>query len=381
MGAAESGAIDDNAARGDKSFAQLLGPDGKAVPALIAEWQNIVIDAAQSGFKLGGGSNGFQIGTWQAMNLDIDYIFMTNDNPNAPAQAKSYDITINSVDESGKQLSTEAVKVEEKNSYKANAKEVVGYTCAGYKLDSDSALVQGTSYSFNEVNANHVITFVYKANPAPAADTPKESNPESIINGGIIDNFNRSSLNASNLELSDGTTIYWNQSGAGTFSVSNGALKAKMNDGGFYRLATNNTESYKYVVIRIKGDSRAVNEKIYTRIGVAERGEIDDSQTRPDKSFADILGPNGKPLPKITGEWQNIVVDLSKNGFKLGGGSNAFQIGSWQPMNLDIDFIYMTNSIPNPGTGDNSPVTAGTAAVIAIAGIAAFIFLSRKKAA
>ncbi|WP_163192337.1 hypothetical protein [Clostridium thermarum] len=323
IGPAEKGAIDDNAERGDKSLAQLKTPNGEAVPAVSTEWQDIVIDVEKSGFSLGGGSNGFQIGTWQAMNLDIDYIFMTNVNPSAPGET-----------------STEPATPEEPATPAEPA--------------APATPAETTS-------------------PAPT----KVTNPEDIITGALIDNFNRAELPLSNTKLSDGTTVYWNQSGAGTFTISNGILHAKMNDGGFYRLATNNTESFKYVVIRIKGDQRAVNEKIYTRIGVAERGDIDDNSARGDKSFADIKGPDGKPVPKITSSWQNIVIDLEKSGFALGGGSNAFQIGSWQPMDLDIDFIYMTNTLPNPSTGDTFPAAA---AVAALASAAALVILTRKKA-
>jgi hypothetical protein len=326
IGAAETGAIDDNAQRGDKSFAQLKGPSGEAIPAVSTEWQDIVVDVAQSGFTLGGGSNGFQIGTWQAMNLNIDYIFMTNVDPSAPGETPTEPTT-----------PTEPATPAE--------------------------------------SANPTTPATPAEPTTPAAPT-KVANPEDIITGAIIDNFNRTDLPLSNTKLSDGTTVYWNQSGAGTFSVSNGILNAKMNEGGFYRLATNNTENFKYVVIRVKGDDRAVNDKIYTRIGVAEKGDIDDNAARGDKSFADIKGPDGKAVSKITGSWQNIVIDLEKSGFTLGGGSNAFQIGTWQAMNLDIDFIYMTNSIPNPSTGDSFPVTAAAAALIAAT---AMVILARKK--
>ena len=209
---------------------------------------------------------------------------------------------------------------------------------------------------------------------------------EPSVSGKYLDSFDRAQLavDGSNNTLSDGTLIYWNGQGAGTFSIADGVLNAQMNDGGYYRFATNNSESFKYVVIRIKGDDRAVNDKIYTRIGAAETGAIDDNAQRGDKSFAQLKAPDGQPIPAVSKEWQEITIDVAQSGFSLGGGSNGFQIGSWQPMNLDIDYIFMTNATPNPSpspspnpsTGDSLPVTA---AVAALASAAVLITFARKK--
>jgi LPXTG-motif cell wall-anchored protein len=214
------------------------------------------------------------------------------------------------------------------------------------------------------------------------------------VAGKYLDSFDRDKLavDASNNTLSDGTTIYWNQSGAGTFAISDGILNAKMDKGGYFRFATNNSDEFKYVIIRIKGDKDAVNDKIYTRLGVAENKDIDDGSPF-EKAMSDLKGPDGKAIPAITSDWQDIVIDMAKNGLKFGGGSNAFQIGSWQAMNLNIDYIFMTNELPaaaakavtaktatatdNPKTGDSTPIAAALAVIAGAAVI--LVVLSRKK--
>lgn len=240
------------------------------------------------------------------------------------------------------------------------------------------------------------LVFILAALPV-YAETPK-------VEGKFLDSFDREKLavDGTNNLLADDTNIYWSQSGAGTFSISDGALNAKMDDGGYYRFATNNTDSFKYVIIRIKGDSSAVNDKIYVRLGPAEKGDIDDNAARGDKSLSQLVGSDGATLPAVSSDWQDMVIDVAASGFKLGDGSNGFQIGSWQPMNLDIDYIFMTNTVPgaaaveepaatatdtaaatapeatpNPKTADNTPITA--AAVVLVLSAAMLIVIARKK--
>jgi LPXTG-motif cell wall-anchored protein len=178
------------------------------------------------------------------------------------------------------------------------------------------------------------------------------------VEGKFLDSFERVqfAVDGNNNALSDGTTIYWNGSGANTLTIKDGVLSAAMQTGGYIRWATNNADSFKYVVIRIKGDSTATNDKIYTRIGVAESKDIDDGTTA-EHSLADLKGPDGKALPAVTNEWQDLVVDLEQNGLKLGGGSNAFQLGTWQAMTLDIDYVFMTNTDPTPAATEDVKVT------------------------
>ena len=371
--------IEDGNSHGDTSLAALKGADGKPLPAITSEFQDLVIDVEGNGYSFGGGANAFQIGTWAAMNLDIDYIFMTNKDPNAPVPVVQHNVAVNFVKEDGLAAAQSLTKVvDDTKDASAEALEVSGYSCIGYRVDGAESVITGTKYTFTNVMADHSITFVYKANPVPTPTPVTHADPEAIVStGALIDNFNRSKLLVSGgIDLSDknNTKIYWNMFGPGSQSISDGVLHAKFNEGGYYRLATNNTDSWKYVVIRVKGDSRALNDKIYARMGNADKQAIDDGAT--EKSFAQLLGPNGKPIPKITSSWQNIVIDVSKSGFSFGGGSNGFQLGTWAAMNLDIDFVLMTNTIPNPSTGDNFPITA---AVLALASAGTLIFLFRKK--
>jgi LPXTG-motif cell wall-anchored protein len=166
------------------------------------------------------------------------------------------------------------------------------------------------------------------------------------VPGKYIDNFERTNLTVDDTTkvLNDGTTIYWNNAYVGDFSIVSGALVAKFTGGGNYRLATNDEGQWKYCVIRIKGDANAVNDKIYTRMGATDAAINDGTPT--EHSLAVLKGPDGKVLPAITNTYQDIVIDLAKNGLAFGPGGNEFQIGTWQPMELNIDYIFMTNENP-----------------------------------
>jgi LPXTG-motif cell wall-anchored protein len=211
------------------------------------------------------------------------------------------------------------------------------------------------------------------------------------VDGKYLDDFERADFLGSSIALADGTTIYWNGAGANSLSITDGILNANMENGGYIRWATNNDKSYKYVVIRIKGDSNAVNDKIYTRIGVAEKGMIDDG-SKAEKALSKLLGPDGNPVPAITDQFQDIVIDLAANGLELGGGSDAFQLGTWTAMGLNIDYVFMTDTNPNaaapaadttttvvanPKTGDSTPILPIVAVVFVSATL--LVVLSRKK--
>jgi hypothetical protein len=63
----------------------LVDPDSANMPEISDQFQVYVVDLAKNGLHLGdvGGANAFQFGTHAAMELDIDYIFTTNFDPNA----------------------------------------------------------------------------------------------------------------------------------------------------------------------------------------------------------------------------------------------------------------------------------------------------------
>lgn len=180
------------------------------------------------------------------------------------------------------------------------------------------------------------------------------------VPGKFIDNFERTNLTVDNATkvLKDGTTIYWNNAYTGDFSIASGALVAKFSGAGNYRLATNDEGNWKYCVIRIKGDANAVNDKIYTRIGATDAAINDGTPT--EHSLAVLKGPDGKVLPAITSTYQDIVIDMAKNGLAFGPGGNEFQIGTWQAMELNIDYIFMTNENPLAIAKTPTPAPAST---------------------
>ena len=124
---------------------------------------------------------------------------------------------------------------------------------------------------------------------------------------------------------------------------------------GYYRFATQNSTNYAYCIFRIKGDSRAHNNQIYTRIaaqGPVDTGGISDNGGTSERELDTLLGPDSLPVPAITTQFQTIVVDMKKNKLSFGNGtnSNAFQIGTHAPMELDIDYIFMSNTNPLSAT-------------------------------
>jgi PKD repeat protein len=180
-----------------------------------------------------------------------------------------------------------------------------------------------------------------------------DSAPHATVPGAYLDDFARTTLlvPSQGATLSDGNILYWNQTGNGTFSIQDSVLIAQYNATGFYRFATASSTSFAYCIFRIKGDSRAKNNQIYTRIagqpgsdtlGISDKGGVSE------RELDTLVGPDSLPVPAITGQFQTIVVDMKKNGLSFGGtgNSNAFQIGAHAPMELDIDYIFMSNTNP-----------------------------------
>ena len=154
------------------------------------------------------------------------------------------------------------------------------------------------------------------------------------VEGKFLDDFERADYDNSGGSISDGTGVYWQQSfGGNVLAIKDGILNADMKSGGCIRWATGNSDSFKYVLIRMKGDSNAVNNKFYTRIGDAsETTKALDDGSPAEKAFSDLKGTDGKALPAVTSEFQVFVIDLEKSGLKLGGpgAANGFQLGVWQ---------------------------------------------------
>jgi hypothetical protein len=187
------------------------------------------------------------------------------------------------------------------------------------------------------------------------------------VPGHFMDDFEREALlvPSGGWLMADGTIIYWNwKNKTSVDTIIDGVWNATFQDGGCFRFACNNAISWKYCIIRMKGNATALTTKMYIRLGAAERGDIDDSVVvNGTKVFCptqhrldSLLQPDGKPLPAMTSDFQDFIIDMAKSKLKFGpkdsldlcaaGCSNAFQIGTWQAMKVDFDYIFMSNVNP-----------------------------------
>lgn len=154
----------------------------------------------------------------------------------------------------------------------------------------------------------------------------------------LLDDYNRASLGvegnggAYNTPNSKGITIYWIQWANAAPKIENNALKLQMDakgwfgEGGMIKDA-----AYKYIVIKVKGE---------------KGGEEKTLSLNPDAKglvkYTDLKGADGKSLPGITKDYQNIVIDIEKSGFKLPGGFEALHFNNTDPITLYIDEIYLS---------------------------------------
>jgi hypothetical protein len=191
--------------------------------------------------------------------------------------------------------------------------------------------------------------------------------PHATVAGTYLEDFSRDTLlvpPGPGVSLSDGTDLYWNQFGKGTFSIQDSIFVAQCDSFAYYRFATSGGKRYAYCIFRIKGDARAKNNLIYTRIasqGATDSGGISDHYGTSERLMDTLVGPDSLPVPAITTQFQTIVVDMAKNGLQFGavGGANAFQIGTHAPMELDIDYVFSSNYIPDTSSAVKSS-PAGT---------------------
>jgi len=178
------------------------------------------------------------------------------------------------------------------------------------------------------------------------------SAPHATVPGTYLEDFARTTLlaPAAGVTLSDGATlIYWNAFGKGTFSIQDSVLVAVCDSFAYYRFATSTSKRFAYCIFRIKGDARAKNNRIYTRLaaqGPSDSGGISDIGGISERLLDTLVGPDSLPVPAITTQFQTIVVDMKKNGLSFGLGADACQIGTHAPMELDIDYIFMSNTNP-----------------------------------
>jgi hypothetical protein len=181
---------------------------------------------------------------------------------------------------------------------------------------------------------------------------PAMSKNDATIVGTYLDDFCRTTLAATaTVTLSDGTSLYWNGMGKGTFSIQDSVMIAVCDSFAYYRFATSGATAYPYCIFRMKGDARAKNNRVYVRIagqpGTDTLG-ISDNGGVSERLMDTLVGPDSLPVPAISTDWQVFVVDMKKNGLSFGGkgNANAFQIGTHAQMELDIDYIFSSRLNP-----------------------------------
>ncbi len=153
----------------------------------------------------------------------------------------------------------------------------------------------------------------------------------------LIDDFNRASLGlekggAYNTPNSKGIQIYWINWSNAEPKVENNALKLQMKaQGWFGEGAALKDPAYKYIVIKVKGEN-----------GGEEKALSLNPDAKGAVKFTDLKGADGKPIPGITKEYQSIVIDIAKSGFKLPDGFEAMHFNNTDPITIYIDEMYLS---------------------------------------
>jgi hypothetical protein len=154
----------------------------------------------------------------------------------------------------------------------------------------------------------------------------------------LLDDYNRPSLGvegkggAYNTPNSKGIAIYWMQMSNAVAKIENNALKLQMDGNGWFgEGAALKDPTYKFIIIKVKGE---------------KGGEEKTLSLNPDAKggvkYTDLKGADGKPVPAITKEYQNIVIDIEKSGFKIPEGFEAMHFNNVDPITIYIDEIYIS---------------------------------------
>lgn len=154
----------------------------------------------------------------------------------------------------------------------------------------------------------------------------------------IFDDFNRPDLGVTgegggyNEPNSAGIPIYWIQMRNVTAKIENNALKLSMKkDAWFGEGIALKDPIYKYIIMKVKGE-KGGEEKFLTL----------NPDAKGLKKFNELKGADGKPIPKITKEYQNIVIDIAKSGFNLPSGFEAIHFNNTGELTVYIDEIYLS---------------------------------------
>lgn len=163
-----------------------------------------------------------------------------------------------------------------------------------------------------------------------------EDEPEVVI----FDDYNRAELGvtgeggAYNSPNSAGIAIYWIQMRNVTAGIEDNALKLAMNKEAWFGegVAFKNPD-YKYIIMKVKGEKGG--EEKYLTINPDAVGL---------KNFTELKGPDGKPIPAITTEYQDIVIDIAKSGIDLPTGFEAMHFNNTGELTVYIDEIYLSKT-------------------------------------
>ena len=212
--------------------------------------------------------------------------------------------------------------------------------------------------------------------PAPVPDDEAKYPPtdRDLRNSFLVDDFNRASLMMDpELEIapggefgrpnSDGSVIYWISFNDATEPViENGALRLTATGAGWYGTATDLAflDEYNCIAFRIRGE-----------LGGEEEILSFNPDVQGGKRFSELTGPDGKPVPPITTEWQTIVIDLERSGWPgLADGKETYQnihLNTSGPLTVYIDEIYFVSD----GASDVFSPAAPTASPAALSPTAA----------
>lgn len=177
----------------------------------------------------------------------------------------------------------------------------------------------------------------------------------------LLDDYNRSTLGveenggAYNSPNSKGITIYWIQWANAVPVIEDNALKLKMEASGWFgEGGMIKDPAYKYIIMKVKGEKGGEEKEL--SINPDAKGSV---------SFKDLKGPDGNSIPVITKEYQNLVIDIEKSGFKLTEGFEAMHFNNVEAVTIYIDEIYLSKdgnpadfSVPAESGANDQPVTA-----------------------
>lgn len=160
------------------------------------------------------------------------------------------------------------------------------------------------------------------------------------IDFALFDDYNRENLGvtgdggAYNSPNSMGVEIYWIQMANTKAQIENNALKVTMDKNGWFGEGVAFKDpKYKYIIMKVKGE-KGGEEKLLSL----------NPDAKGLKSFTDLKGPDGNPLPAITKDYQNIVIDIEKSGFTLPDGFEALHFNNTGVLTIYIDEIYLSKS-------------------------------------